>query len=605
MADTPQKPLEEKTLKGIAVSPGIGIGPVFTVVESFPMDAPAYRLGTDAIPRELVRLGDAIAAARVDLAEIRENATVTVGEHDARIFLVHLQVLDDPKLQEQLEKAIREDRINAEAAVSTVIKRYSEAFGKLQDPLARDRATDVRDVGRRILQNLSKTSVEEPEEPDARYILVTHELYPSDAAHLRSDRLAGIITETGGKASHAAILARALGIPAVTGVRDAGLLARSGGAMTILDGGEGDIVLNPSAETLERYRGRANILDRMHAALASGPAFPAVTRDGTEVQILINVENAGDVMPGDLGDIAGIGLYRTEFIYMNRTSFPSEDEQFEVYRSVVERAGDREVTFRTIDIGGDKRLPYFRVSDEDNPALGWRGFRISDEWPDMFIAQVRALLRASAHGNLRIMLPMVTTVEEVRRANAIVKDVRADLRKREIPVADRIPHGIMIEVPAAAVSIDTLLKEVDFISIGSNDLIQYLLAVDRNNARVAALSQPLNPSVLLTVKAVIRAARAARKPVSLCGEMAGSFYCTLVLLGLGLRRFSMARHYVTGVGRLIRAVTIKEAEAVARRVLSFSTTGEIKAFLNARTREIFRNMRVPLEEGDELPPDAS
>ena len=601
MSEPHDRPREEKTLRGIPVSHGIGIGPVFTIVESFPVDAPAYRLSREAVPGELERLDRAIAAAREDLAEIRENATVTVGEHDARIFLVHLQVLEDPSLQEQLGKAIREDLINAEAAVSTVIKRYSEAFAKLQDPLQRDRATDVRDVGRRILKNLSSAPVEEPKTPDAQYILVTHELYPSDAAHLRRDRLAGIITETGGKASHAAILARALGIPAVTGVRNAGLLARSGGCTTIVDGQVGTIVVNPTEETIERYQERANVLDQMRVALASGPAFPAVTKDGTEVDILINVENAGDVMPGDLGEIAGIGLYRTEFIYMDRQTFPSEDEQLEVYRKVVERVGDREVTFRTIDIGGDKRLPYFSVSDEDNPALGWRGYRISDEWPDLFIAQVRALLRASAFGNVRIMLPMITTVEEVRRATAIVKDVAADLTRREIDHASKVALGIMIEVPAAAVSIDTLLKEVDFISIGSNDLIQYLLAVDRSNARVAGLSQPLNPSVLRTVQSVIRAARAAGKPVSLCGEMAGSFYCTLVLLGLGLRRFSMARHYVTGVGRLIRAVSIKEAEAVARRVLTFATTGEVKAFLNARTREIFRKMHVSIEEGDSLP----
>jgi len=601
MPESRDRPREEQTLHGIPVSYGIGIGPVFTIVESFPLDAPAYRLSPDQAPRELARLGRAIAGAREDLAEIRENATVTVGEHDARIFLVHLQVLEDPLLQEQLEKAIREDLINAEAAVSTVINRYSAAFATLQDPLQRDRATDVRDVGRRILKNLSSAPAAEDKAPEARYILVTHELYPSDAAHLRRDRLAGIITETGGKASHAAILARALGIPAVTGVRNAGPLAQSGGCTTIIDGHEGTIVLNPTEETIERYQERANVLDRMRLALASGPAFPAVTKDGTGIDILLNVENAGDVMPGDLGEIAGIGLYRTEFIYMDRQSFPSEDEQFEVYRSVVERAGEREVTFRTIDIGGDKRLPYFSVSDEDNPALGWRGYRISDEWPDLFIAQVRALLRASAFGNLRIMLPMITIVEEVRRATAIVRDVSADLSRRAIEHASKVPLGIMIEVPAAAVSIDTLLKEIDFVSIGSNDLIQYLLAVDRNNARVADLSQPLNPSVLRVVQSVIRAARAANKPVSLCGEMAGSYYCTLVLLGLGLRRFSMARHYITGVGRLIRAVTIKEAEAVARRVLTFTTTGEVKAFLNARTREIFRKLHIPIAEGDHLP----
>ncbi len=588
----------EKVLKGIPISTGIGMGPVFPMPEAFPFDAPAYQVPPSAVPEELLRLGRAIAAAREELARIRQQAVAKVGEEDARIFLVHLQVLEDPALQQQVEKEIREVRVNAEAAVSTVIQRYSVAFSRLEDPLARDRAIDLKDVGRRILHNLKRQEAPESEAPSVRYILVTRELYPSDAAHLDSNRLAGIVTETGGKASHAAILARALGIPAVSGVRETRDLIARGGTMAIVDGREGSVVLNPAAQTIERYRSRAALFDRMRVALASGPALPAITRDGTKVDILVNVENPGDVIPEDLGGIAGIGLYRTEFIYMGRDTFPSEDEQFEVYQMVLRRAGDREVVFRTIDIGGDKRLPYFRVLDEDNPALGWRGYRISDEWPDLFIAQVRALLRAAAHGKVRIMLPMITTVEEVRRAGALVRDVRLDLVRRGVKVPDKVPLGVMIEVPAAAVSIDTLLREVDFASIGSNDLIQYLLAADRNNARVAALSQPLNPSVLRTVNMIIRAASSAGKPLSLCGEMAGSFYCTLALLGMGLRRFSMARHYVTGVGRLIRAVTVKEAEATARRALSFATTGEVKAFLQARTREIFRKMKVPIEEAD-------
>ncbi len=588
----------EKIIRGIPVSHGIGIGPVFAVAESFPLDAPAYCVLPAAIPGELRRLKTALALARSDLARTREEAIKKVGEHDARIFLVHLQILEDPGFEEQIEKAVRDEGINAEAAVSALVRRYSAAFARLEDPLARDRATDVRDVGRRILQNLSRGADEIAATPDSPYILVTKELFPSDAARLDRRRLAGIITETGGKASHAAILARALGIPAVTGVRDVKRLVEHGGQRTIVDGREGTIVVAPTDETLARYRSRAALLDRMREALEAGPALPAVTKDGTEVEIFVNVENAGDVMPDDLGDLAGIGLYRTEFVYMDRASFPSEDEQFEVYRKVAERAAPREVVFRTIDIGGDKRLPYFRVSDEDNPALGWRGYRISDEWPDLFIAQVRALLRASAHGNVRIMLPMITTVDEVRRASALVDDVKKDLRRRAIPAAENVPLGAMIEVPAAVLAVETILREVDFISIGSNDLIQYLLAVDRNNARVANLSQPLNPSVLRALQMVIDAARAVNKPVSLCGEMAGSFYCTLVLLGLGLRRFSMARHYVTGVGRLIRAVTLKEAEAAARRVMSFSTTGEVRAFLGSRTREIFRQMNVPIEEAD-------
>lgn len=587
---------DEQVLKGIPVSHGIGIGPLFAETESFPTDAAATVVVPEQVPTELKRLEVAMRLAREELATVREEAAKKVGEHDARIFLVHLQVLEDRSLQGQIESAIRDEGVSAEAGVAHVIGRYADAFSRLEDPLARERATDVKDVGRRLLSHLSLASPVDPATPTTRYILVTKELFPSDAARLDPELLAGIVTEVGGKASHAAILARALGIPAVTGVQSASRLFGSTGRIAIVDGRDGTVVIAPSPETLARYERGAEAVARNRVALASAPALPAVTKDGVAIDVLVNVENAGDVMPDDLGDIVGIGLYRTEFVYMDRDSFPSEDEQFEVYRQVVQRAGHREVVFRTIDIGGDKRLPYFRVKDEDNPALGWRGFRISDEWPDMFIAQVRALLRASAFGHVKIMLPMITMLEEVRRAVAIVDDVRADLVRRGVAVADHVPLGIMIEVPAAVFAIEAMLKEVDFVSIGSNDLIQYLLAVDRNNARVANLSEPLNPSVLRAVQTVIRAANAAGRPVSLCGEMAGSFYCTLVLLGLGLRRFSMARHYIAGVGRLIRAVTMKEAELVARRVMTFSTTGEVRAFLNARTREIFREMGIPIED---------
>ena len=593
------KPPSEDVVKGIPVSFGIGIGPITSFDHDHPTPTPVYSISPKDHEREIARLDAAIDAARAEVAEIRADTEERLGEQEARILLVSLQILEDPTLQRQIQDEIKSESTNAEAAVTRVIERYGEAFAALKDPMARDRASDLRDAGRRIVDRLAKRSRPEEAVSDVRTVLVTRELFPSDAARLDPDHLAAIITEVGGKASHAAILARALRIPAVTGVRNVDAIARRSGAIAVVDGREGTIVVGPAPETVAKYEAKADKLEQMRAALCAGPHLPAVTQDGTEVDMMVNVENAGDVMPDDLGDLKGIGLYRTEFIYMDRDSFPSEDEQFEVYKSVCQRAGDREVVFRTIDIGGDKRLPYFRVADEDNPALGWRGYRISDEWPDLFIAQVRALLRASAFGKVRIMLPMVTTVEEVRRATALVRDVKADLRRREIAMADRVPIGVMVEVPAAVLAVDAMLKEVDFASIGSNDLIQYILAVDRNNARVARLSEPFNPSVLRAIQTVIKAGQRVDKPISLCGEMAGSFYATLVLLGMGLRRFSMARHYVPGVGRLIRGVRLEDAQATARRALSFVTTDEVKAFLQARTREIFREMNIPLLEADE------
>lgn len=587
---------KEQRFEGVAVSHGVGIGPVFPIAESFPLDVPAFVLPEEAVPRELERLQRALSAARSDLADLRAEVTEKVGEQDARIFMVHLELIEDRSLQKQIEQTIRNDCISAEAAVSKVIQRFCEAFERLNDAFARERAADVRDVGRRLLQNLAENGIAPTNAPDRPYIVVTKELMPSDAARLDKKKIAGIVTQEGGKASHAAILARAYGIPAVAGIRDLERLVEASGEDVILNGGEGLVILHPEPATLEKYVGTAQRIDRMRRDLAAKPALPAVTKDGTTVDIYLNIENPEDLADTELKGLAGIGLYRTEFVYMERQSFPSEDEQFEVYKQVLQRAGDAEVVFRTIDVGGDKKLPYFRVGDEDNPALGWRGYRICDEWPDMFIAQIRALLRASAFGKVSILLPMITTVEEIRRAAAFVVDVKADLERRKIPVAKDVPLGIMVEVPAAAISIDSMLREVDFVSIGSNDLIQYLLAADRNNARVSGLSNPLNPSVLRTVKTVIKAAQAAGKPVSLCGEMAGSFYCTLVLLGMGLRKFSMARHYVAGVGRLIQAVTLAEAEQVARRVLSYATTGEVRAFLHARTKEVFRQAGIAIED---------
>jgi phosphotransferase system enzyme I (PtsI) len=594
--------IDERVLNGVAVSSGVGIGPIFPFAESFPLDIPVVVIPPEAVAREVERLDAALDLSRRDLAALRVEVASRVGEHDARIFMVHLEVIEDRALQRQFEQAIRGDSITAEAAVSKVIQRYCEAFERLDDPLARDRAADVRDVGRRILHNLAATEQVSCLEPDRPYVLVTRELLPSDAARLDRTRIAGIITAEGGKASHAAILARALGIPAVTGIHDLDALVDASGRTAIIDGREGRVVLDPTPASIARYLGQAERIDVMRRTLLAKPALPAITEDGTEVEVYINVENPADATADLLGGegcsdgVKGIGLYRTEFVYMERKSFPSEDEQFEVYRSVLERCQGREVVFRTIDVGGDKRLPYFHVAAEDNPALGWRGFRICDEWPDVFIAQVRALLRAAAHGEVSILLPMITTVEEVRRAAAIVTDVRADLARRGVRIPRKVPLGIMIEVPAAAISIDNMLREVDFVSIGSNDLIQYVLAADRNNARVSNLSQPFNPSVLRIVKSVIKAAQMAGKPVSLCGEMAGSFYCTLVLLGMGLRKFSMARHYVQGVGRLIQATTLADAEQVARRALAYPTTGEVRAFLHARTTEVFRSIGVTIEE---------
>ena len=349
-----------------------------------------------------------------------------------------------------------------------------------------------------------------------------------------------------------------------------------------MDGREGTLIVSPNKDDKNHYESRREIFLQFKERLDALAHETPHTQDGTEVELLTNIENFEDINPVDYQTLSGIGLYRTEYIYMNRNSFPSEDEQYAIYRSIVERVGaDKEVTFRTIDIGGDKRLPYFRSPEEANPVLGWRGVRIYLEWPDLFITQLRALLRAGAHGRVKIMLPMITSLEEVRIANEYFRNLVDDLRAVGVPGIEHIQLGVMIEVPSAAWDIDNIAHETDFISIGTNDLIQYILAVDRNNARVAEIYQPLNPAVVKVVHRVIRAGREAGRKVSICGEMAGNFNYTQLLLGMGLRRFSMSPFYVNGVKQVLRSTTIGDAERIAGRALNMKTMEEIKGYLKS------------------------
>lgn len=571
--------MKRTVIKGIPVSPGIAIGQGF-VSDTAAIKVPVYRITKAQVDSELHRLGNAIDESREELLLLQAEMEKKLGAKDAMIFTVHLQLLQDSSLREKVENKVREELLNIEAAIKEVITWYALQIDELSDSVLSDKSADIRDVGNRVIRNLLAREENHLFERTENFVLLTHELLPSDTAHMDTTKLFAVVTEVGGMASHAAILARSLSIPAVTGITISSLPQNLG--EVIVDGREGLLIINPTDADREQYEEKREVFLKFKERLASHVHEMPMTQDGTPAEIFTNIENFEDINPVDYETLSGIGLYRTEYIFMNRNTFPSEEEQYQIYSSIMKRVGpDKQITFRTIDIGGDKKLPYFKSPDEANPVLGWRGVRIFLEWPDVFFTQVRALLRASAHGRLNIMLPMITALEEVRIASGYFKEIVSDLRKRGEPMGDNVRLGIMIEVPSAAWDINNIIRETDFVSIGTNDLIQYILAVDRNNARVAELYQPLNPAVLKVIHWVIQAGIGAGKDVSICGEMAGNFNYTQLLLGMGLRRFSMAPFYVNGVKQVLRATTIADAERIAGRALNMKTIDEIRTYLKS------------------------
>ena len=586
-------PASRIIVKGIAVAPGLAVGmPVFH--DDGDVDIPVLALSMEDVKGEQRRLATAIRVAKQQLAEVEANIEKEVGRRDARIFSVQSVLLEDPGFRKAIRERIAAQLVNAEVAVRDAVAAWSARLSGVGVDADRDPVADLRDVGRRLLRILAgrpaKARREEIEHE--RIVLVTRELLPSDTAHLDRKRLAAIVTASGGVASHAAILARGLGIPAVTDV-EVGSLPAAGGAW-IVDGTDGRVVLNPDADDLDQARRQSQHFQEVRHELQQQVADTVTTRCGTPVDLMLNVENFDHLDAGSLRGLRGVGLFRTEFLFMERTSFPSEEEQYTSYVRALEQAGDAEITFRTIDVGGDKPLSYLSLPNEPNPVLGWRGIRLSLQWPDMFLTQLRALLRASAHGRMRILLPMVTMVEEFQRARSMLEQVRADLAAHDVPHDPQVPLGAMIEVPAAALAARSLAREADFLSIGTNDLSQYALAVDRNNARVAGLYQTLHPGLLQLLRVVMDSVPEAEKRVSVCGEMAGDADAVLLLLGLGVRALSMSPYHLPVVRRLLQAVTIEEAEALTEKVLDMGSTAQIRSALRAETLRLVPDLSTLL-----------
>ncbi|HOD52051.1 MAG TPA: phosphoenolpyruvate--protein phosphotransferase [Candidatus Hydrogenedentes bacterium] len=579
----------EISLRGIGVSPGIAIGPVLPFGLTG-LEVPKYQV--EDKEAELRRFHDAMECVRVDLQRLHQKTAQDLGPKHAEIFEAHLMVLDDVTFHEEIEKRLRTEGWNVEQLVEEFIGRYSQMLDSVDDAKFRERTQDVVDVLRRIQGRLLKAEMESLEHLEHPCVVVAHDLSPSDTAKMDLENTLGVVTDLSGPTSHTAILARAFEIPAVVALGTVGTQALAGDTV-IVDGGHGDVILRPTETTLGRYVAEKKRLEEERQALLMAEKdIRSVTLDGFEIPTMANIELPVEISHSKTTKAQGIGLYRTEYLFMNRASLPSEQEQFDAYATVAEAMNPASVTLRTLDLGGDKFVSHLQLADEINPQLGWRAIRFCLERPDIFKAQLRAMFRASVHGNVRIMFPLVSGLDEFRRVKNMVQEVRADLERRGVPFDPNVQIGTMIEVPSAVVIADLLAAESDFFSIGTNDLIQYGLAVDRANEKIAHMYEPAHPAVLRLIRQVVRAARAARIPCGLCGEMAGDPVFTEILVGLGIDSLSMSAVAIPVVRVEVANIRMRVARRFARRVLKMGSESAIKKLLYKRYKSRHTLSRV-------------
>ena len=580
----------EIMLKGVPVSPGIAVARAYCVDEVLAPREPQH-LDGPLLTAEVSRFDNAIYAAGQELDAIVTRVCEQVGENEAAIFRSHRLLLRDPALIAKVKSNILHNKVDARSALHEVLNEYTALFEKIPDEYLKERIADIRDVVGRVVAQLAlhETQGRPCVSGEEALIVVAPEILPSQALILNKLKVAGIITEMGGGTGHAAILARSLGIPAVSGMR--GILKQvQTGDLIVVDGREGHVHIKPDAETEAAYRKMQREYVDIRDRMIENRDQRAVSRDGIDVELLANVNSPADAEMAVKAGACGVGLYRTEYLFLTHPTVPDEEEQLAAYRGVIEASPNRKVTIRTLDLGGDKLVPYFGQEREANPFMGWRSIRISSHYPEFFQIQLRAILRAGLYGNVNLLFPMVSTLEEVRRIRRLVARTKETLRQRKVPFADNIPVGIMVEVPAAAMTIDAFLQEVDFVSIGSNDLIQYMMAADRDNPKVAHLCDPFNPPVLKILRHIIRACERHEKPVTLCGEMAARPRCFLPLFGMGLRRLSMSPAFVPTIKELVRCSTWCSARKVARRVLRLKTFKQVRNYLGRMTEAICPNV---------------
>lgn len=566
-----------KNFKGIAASNGIAIAKAYLLVDP---DLSFSKTTITDVTAEQARVDDALKAASADVELIKTKAAENLGEEEAQVFEAHLMVLADPEMSSAFKQKIADDKVNAEQAVKEVTDMYISMFEAMTDnAYMQERAADIRDVTKRILSHLLNVALPNPALIDEEVVLVARDLTPSDTAQLDRNFVKGILTDLGGRTAHASIMARTLEIPAVVGTEIA-TKEVAAGDMVIVDGLTGDVIVDPDADTLASYQQKAADYQAQRAEWALLKDQQSVSADGKTFVVGANIGSPKD-MPAVLENGAeGIGLYRTEFLYMESDHLPTEEEQFEAYKTVVEKMAGKPVTVRTMDIGGDKHLSYWKLPEEENPFLGYRAIRISLDQTEIFRTQLRALLRASAFGNLWIMFPMIATLPEFRDAKQIYTEERAKLEEAGVAMGD-VKLGIMIEIPAAAMLADKFAKELDFFSIGTNDLIGYTMAADRGNDKVAYLYQPYNPSILRLINNVITAAHKEGKFVAMCGEMAGDPIAVPLLMGMGLDEFSMSAPSILQTRALMKQLNTADMKLLAEKALDAETNDEVIALVES------------------------
>lgn len=575
---------KEIVLKGTAASAGVAEGKALLYLQK-DLDVPSYDLSPDAVDLEIKRFDQAIIKTREQITEIRNKVAASLGEGEARIFDAHLMVLEDNALLEEVITELRTSQKNVESCYKKVSHRYISFFSSMEDKYLKERVTDIEDVSLRLLQNLIGTRRPSLAQLAAGSIIVSEDITPSDTADMDRKKLLGFITDEGGQTSHAVIMARAMGIPAVVGLHDATHKIKSGDQL-IIDGYNGIVVINPTKDRLLKYGDLTKEHHKRNEIYRSVLAKPSITKDGSSITLMSNIEGAQEMEQVQSMNSSGVGLFRTEGIFLRHHGYPSESVQYEEYAAVTKAAGQHPVIIRTLDIGGDKTLGVSSVED-DNSFMGFRAIRFCLENPGIFKTQLRAILRASALGDVKIMYPMISGLGELQRANQVLNSVKEDLRGEGIAFNENIEVGVMIEIPSAAVTIDLLSREADFFSIGTNDLIQYLMAVDRLNDRVAHLYEPAHPAVLRTLSYIMGKANSVDKPVSICGEIASDPIYVSLLIGMGADSLSLTSSMLPEIKYLVRNMEMNAARKLVDDVLALKDSDGIVQRLEAFRDQIF------------------
>ncbi|MFA5388361.1 MAG: phosphoenolpyruvate--protein phosphotransferase [Candidatus Omnitrophota bacterium] len=572
------------SLKGIPASPGIAVGKAFLFdTRQFIVTEKAIK--QELVPSEIIRFEEALIKTRSEILAIQKKISHEMGAQHAEIFNAHLLVLEDRMLIEEVIEGLKKEHKCVEYIFSKVIEKYIKVFSRMNDEYLKERTSDIEDVGKRILKNLIGVQEKTLSDLKERVIVVAYDISPSETANMHKQNVIGFVTDIGGRTSHTAIMAKSLEIPAVVGLEKATSRIKSGDTL-IVDGEDGVVIINPDKSVIKKYEAKQQKFVEFEKILLDFKDTPASTIDGHRVEVSANIELPDEVDSVIAHGAEGIGLYRTEFLYMNRNDVPDEEEQFEAYKKVAVKLSKGPVIIRTLDIGGDKFLSQLKVPQEMNPFMGWRAIRFCLARPEIFKVQLRAILRASVFGNIKLMFPMISGLGELRQAIKVLEEAKHELKNRKMSFNQDIEVGAMIEIPSAALTCDLLAKEVDFFSIGTNDLIQYSLAVDRANEKIAYLYRPTHPAVLRLIKNIIDSGHKENIWVGLCGEMAAESGFVLILLGLGLDEFSMSPVVVPEMKYVISNVKFEDAKKVAEEAMKLSTGEEVETFTNKRLNEL-------------------